>query len=203
MIQGWKMLSIAVGVFSLLAIRCQAQSLKCDEVTAISKMAESRSSSSLQQWKTKAGDSYVARLVYSFRRFELNPTTESATRLLSLIPAAKDDWTLWFSLDGFLCEQEQDRQVKILAKLHARMPHDIARAVILVPEKLPDYVLFASDAVQDPHSDYTIQMQAVCKAQHSAFVAAVKSLTLDDEQWFVTKIFNPDNCRAIETPEAD
>lgn len=120
-----------------------------------------------------------------------------------MIPPSKEEERLWYTLDGFLCEGEPVKQVKTLSELHARMPHDLARAVLLVPEKLPNYISYAYNAVQDPHSDYAVQMQSVCRAKHNAFLDALGSLTPDDRQWFVKKIFDPNECRAIAVPEAD
>jgi hypothetical protein len=115
----------------------------------------------------------------------------------------KEEESIWYTLDGFLCKEEQVNDIKTLAALHARMPHDIARAVLVVPEKLRDYVSYAYDSVQDPHSDYAVQMRSACRAKHEAFVVAVDSLAPDDRQWFVKKIFDPSDCRAIAVPEAD
>ena len=188
----------------LVANLCRAQRLSCNQVTAISMMAESKSSQSLVSWKKKAGDSYVARLVYSFRSSELDPTGEqAASKLFSMIPPSKEVQPLWFTLDGFLCEGEQVKEIKTLAELHARMPHDIAKAVLVVPEKLRDYISYAYDSVQDPHSDYAVQMRLVCREKHKAFVIAVNSLAPNDRRWFVTKIFDPNACQAIAVPEAD
>jgi hypothetical protein len=167
-------------------------------------MAESKSDKALSSWKNTAGEGYIAHLVYAFRSFELQPTDQSAAaRLLSMIPPTSQEESLWYSLDGFLCKEEQDEEITVLAKLHARMPRDISKAVLLVPAKLRDYISYAFDSVQDPESDYAVQMQAVCRGQHKAFLAAVNSLSVDNKRWFVTKIFNPDACRAIAVPEAD
>lgn len=152
----------------------------------------------------KAADSYVARLVYSFRSFELNPNDKlAASRLLSLIPPSEEEEPFWHTLDGFLCKEEGVRKIKMLAELQARIPHDIARAILLAPEKMRDYVSYAYTSIQDPHSDYAVQMRSVCRVRHRAFIIAVNSLAADDRQWFVKKIFNPDGCHAIAVPEAD
>jgi hypothetical protein len=185
-------------------VLCGAESLSCSQVAAISKMAASKSALSLTKWQKKAGDSYIAHLVYSFRAFELNPTDQQvAARLLSLVPPGEDEEPLWHTLDGFLCKEERIEEIKILAALQARFPRDIARAVVLDPKKMLDYVSYAYTSIQDPHSDYAVQMRSVCRTQHNAFVDAVNHLPSDDRQWFVNKIFNPDECRAIAVPEAD
>jgi hypothetical protein len=170
----------------------------------MSTMAESKSKQSLANSKENAGDNYVAHLVYTVRLFELEPTDRlAASSLLSLIPPTKEQESLWYTLDGLLCKEEPVKDIKALAQLHARMSRDIAQAVLIVPEKLRDYVSYAYDSVQDPHSDYAVQMRSVCRARHKAFVLAVDSLGPDDKKWFVTKIFDPQECRAIAVPEAD
>jgi len=197
-------LAILGGLSQMRGRLCGAQSLKCDEVTAISKMAEAKSNQSLATWRMKAGDSYAARLVYSFRLFELTPSVPAAaSKLLAMIPPDKEQEPIWHSLNGFLCEKEQVNEIKTLARFQVRMPRDVARAVLIVPEKLADYVSYAYDSVQDPHSDYAIQMRSACRARHGAFVKAVDSLASHDKQWFIAKIFDPNECRAIAVPEAD
>jgi hypothetical protein len=156
------------------------------------------------RWQKKSGNSYVVRLVYSFRSFELNQNNKlAASRLLSLIPPGKEEEPFWHTLDGFLCKEEEVREIKILAQLQERIPHDIARAVLLVPEKMLDYVSYAYTSIQDPHSDYAIQMRSVCRVRHQAFVTAVNNISAKDRQWFVKNIFNPNECHVIAVPEAD
>jgi hypothetical protein len=200
----WIMQLVIFGNLLLANVLCGAENLSCSQVAAISKMAASKSTPSLAKWQKKAGDSYIAHLVYSFRAFELNPRDRQlASRLLSLVPPSKEDEPLWHTLDGFLCEEERIADLKILAALQARIPHDLARAVVLFPKKMLDYVSYAYTSIQDPHSDYAVQMRSVCLTQHKPFVSAVNSLASDDRQWFVKKIFDPDECRAIALPEAD
>src|SRR3974390_1300766 len=162
----WKMRLVPLCLLVFVAVSlCHAQGLSCDEVTAIAGMAKSTSNQSLSNWRKKAGESYTAHLVYSFRSFELQPTErEAASRLLSMIPPTKEEQPLWNALDGFLCKEQRVRDIKALAELHARMSNNIARAVLLVPEKMRDYVSYAYDSVQDPHSDYAVRMQLVCRA---------------------------------------
>ena len=185
-------------------VTCRAQDLGCSQVAAISNMAESKSQLALTKWQKQAGDIYITRLVYSVRSFELNPNDKlAASRLLSLVPPNKEEEPFWHTLDGFLCKDERVREIKILAELQARIPRDVARAILLVPGKMLDYVSYAYISIQDPHSDYAVQMRSVCRARHKVFVNAVNSLPASDRQWFVKKIFNPDVCYAIALPEAD
>jgi hypothetical protein len=68
---------------------------------------------------------------------------------------------------------------------------------------LPRYVAYASISVHDPHSDYAVQMQAVCRAKHSEFVKAVERLQKDQRDWFVKHVFNPEGCHALALREAE
>jgi len=88
-----------------------------------------------------------------------------------------------------------------LGRLGDRLPRDLARAVLLVPGKMQDYVSYAQTSIGDPHSDYTVQMQKVCKARHKQFVDAVNNLSAKDKNWFVSKIFNLDGCHPLLFPE--
>src|SRR5947209_3264236 len=128
----WIMQLVIFGNLLLANVLCGAENLSCSQVAAISNMAAAKSTPSLAKWQKKAGDSYIAHLVYSFRAFELKPRDRQlASTLLSLVPPSKEDESLWHTLDGFLCEEERIADLKILAALQARIPHDLARAVVL------------------------------------------------------------------------
>ncbi len=101
------------------------------------------------------------------------------------------------------CSAESLADMKSLGGLGERLPRDLARAVLLVPDKLPSYVSYAPISVQDPHSDYAVQMQAVCRAEHPEFVRAVEGLPTDKRDWFVKHVLNPDGCHALALPEAE
>lgn len=62
--------------------RLLAQQLSCDQVPAIAKMADAQSSKALEQLKSSAGNDYRAELVFTFRQFEVKPTSETATAVL-------------------------------------------------------------------------------------------------------------------------
>jgi hypothetical protein len=90
-----------------------------------------------------------------------------------------------------------------LGGLQARLPHSLAKAVALYPEKMYDFVSYAYDSIQDPHSDYAVQMQTVCRHHHERFMTAVNQMPEKDRNWFAAKIFDTARCRAIALPEAD
>jgi len=90
-----------------------------------------------------------------------------------------------------------------LGGLQARLPHSLAKAVALFPEKMYDFVSYAYDSIQDPHSDYAVQMQTVCRHHHERFMTAVNQMPEKDRNWFAAKIFDTARCRAIALPEAD
>jgi len=45
--------------------------------------------------------------------------------------------------------------------LKLRLPQDLAKAVLLVPEKMREYVAYAYPSCADPEGDYALQMQAI------------------------------------------
>lgn len=195
---------LVAAVLSLTPARpALAYDKNCEEITAMAKIARARSSMATASQQEKAGQSYRALLVLRARSFELRPRDKSAAvLLLSLIPQNDDQQTTWVTLGDSLCNDESLVDMKSLSQLGEHLPRDLARAVLLAPEKLSDYVAYASTSVQDPHSDYAAQMQIVCRANHAGFVKAVGKLQADKKDWFARHILNPDGCRAIALPEA-
>jgi|SRR5438067_6063636 hypothetical protein len=181
-----------------------AQEPNCGEVVSMAKMARARSSAVVAAEKQKVGDSYRAQVVFAARSFELRPMDKgAAVRLLNLIPVDDAQHTTWMTLGDALCSPESTADMKSLGGIGERLPHDLAKAVLLVPDKLPGYIVYAPTSVQDPHSDYAVQMQTVCRAKHPGFLKAVEGLPADKRDWFVKHVLNPDGCHALALPEAE
>ena len=167
-------------------------------------MARMKSSPALRKLEALAGESYRSRLVSAFRLFELDQADmNSVLGVIELIPRNADQDAIWHSMDGSLCEHESVEDMKTLGSLQARLPHDLAKAMNRQPNKMYEFVSYAYDSIQDPHSDYAVQMQTVCRRHHELFLSAVSQMSEKDRNWFTTKIFNPSDCRAIALPEAD
>lgn len=188
-------------VWVALSCHIAAVAKPCDAVHAMAKMAEAKNGAELVRWKQRAGDSYRAKLVYSFRKFELNPSDRSvASSALALIPKDKQQDSTWHDGVSLLCPDETDEDLSALGKLQMRLPHDLARAVLLVPNQMQAYVKYAYTSIADPNSDYAVRMQAVCRKEHRAFLNAVAALSPYDKKWFDT-IFETKRCRALKFPE--
>lgn len=181
-----------------------AQEPNCDQIAAMTRMTRAKSSEAVIAGKQKAGDSYRAQVVFAARSFELRPRDRSAAvRLLNLLPQDDAQHTTLMTLGDSLCDQESVAEMKSLSRLEEHLGRDFARAVLLVPDRLPGYVDYATTSVHDPHSDYAVQMEAVCRASHPWFVKAVEGLPADKRDWFVKHILNPDGCHALALPEAE
>lgn len=180
-----------------------AQDLDCGQIGAMARMVRAKSSAGLTMEKRKAGDSYRAQLVFASRLLELHPTEQHAVLLLNLIPKGDEQQTVWMTLGDSLCSAEPVSDMKSLGRLGESLPRNLARAVLLVPDKLPGYVAYAPTSVQDPHSDYAVQMQTVCRGKHAEFVKAVEGLPTDQRDWFVKHVLNPEGCHALALPEAE
>jgi hypothetical protein len=187
--------------FFVACVAC-GQQQNCPEITSIARIARAGSLNSLAREKGKVGASYRVEVVFAARKFELNPTRKSAESLLGLIPNDDDQRLVWITLDNDLCDSESTRDMSLLDRLETRLPHDLARAVLLAPDKMVDYVAYAEEAVGNPENDYGIQMQSVCRLDHAGFLKAVAALPPKDKDWFVHHIFSPDNCKALILPEA-
>ena len=181
-----------------------AQASNCGEIVCMARMARAKSSTVLSAERQKAGDGYRAQVVFAARSFELRlGDKKAADLLLGLIPSDNAQHITWMTLGDSLCSVESVSDMKSLGGLGERLPHDLARAVLLVPDKLPSYVLYALTSVQNPHSDYAAQMQSVCRAEHPEFLKAVEGLPMDRRHWFVKHVLNPEQCHAIAVPEAE
>ena len=180
---------VIFAIAGALAGQSCAEQLNCAQVHAMAQMARASSISELQSLRRSAGESYRAQLVFAFRALELEPTNLTASGVLDFLPQNDSHREEWYSLSGWICEQEQERDVKSLAMLQARMSHDFARSVILVPKKMNEYVSYPLIMGLDPHDDYAERMTAVCRRHHREFTAAIKALAEKDRDWFLRIVF--------------
>ena len=181
-----------------------AQKPNCGEINAIAKMARAISTAELAAHKLNAGESYRAQVVYAAKLIELAPQRQDAAiLLLNLIPKDDEQQQMLMSLGEHHCETESYHEMKLLAQLADRLPRDLTRAVLLVPGKIPEYVAYSITSVEDPHSDYALQMQKVCRARHPEFVEAVTNLPREKRDRFLKYVFDLDGCNALTLPEAN
>jgi len=186
-----------------------AQQLKCTEVHAMAGIASAKSTTELMAWNAKAGDSNRAKIVFSFRLFELHPTDPNyASAILDLIPKDENQSLVFYSLSEDIdCQPEPDNgaeseaDMRALARLESRLPRDWASAVLLVPSRMSAYVAYANASSGYPDSDYAVQMQRVCRTKRREFRDAVDHLSPDAKRWFLSSTFNPDGCHALHFPE--
>jgi len=183
-------------------------------VAAMGRMARAKSVAELVEAKPKTDGDYAVQAVFAVRRFEIMPSSKHAAMLLlNAIPRNEDEQNTWMNMGSSQCDQEPVQDITSLAALADRFARDLARAAILVPERMRDYVWYAAEASSDPHSDYAVQMQKVCRKRHSAFTTAVHQLdkgsgisdyfTTASPDWFRAHILNTETCRALTFPEAD
>ena len=181
-----------------------AEKPNCGEIDALAKMARAISTAELAAHKLKAGESYRAQLVYAAKLLELAPQRQdAAVLLLNLIPKDDQQQQLLMTLGEHHCETESYHEMKILAQLAERLPRDLTRAVLMVSGKIPEYVTYSITSVEDPHSDYAVQMEKVCKARHAEFFDAVTKLPREKRDRFLKYVFDLDGCNALTLPEAD
>ena len=182
----------------------EASNVPCNQVHTIARMALAKSYAALAREKHNAGSSYRAAIVYAARSFELQPSDrKNAVLLLNLLPQDDAQHATVMTLGDSLCDGESVAEMKSLSQLGERLGRNFAKAVLLVPDRLPGYIAYAPTSVHDPHSDYAVQMESVCRAKHSEFVKAVEGLPTDQRDWFVKHVLNPDGCHALALPEAE
>jgi hypothetical protein len=178
-------------------------------------MARAISTTELMKSQNRAGNSYQAQVVFEARLLELNPRDKSAAKsILELLPTNEAQQLALTTFGDSICDTESVRDMGSLDRLEARLPRAFATAVLLVPAQMSAYISFAYESADDPHSDYGIQMQRVCKVNHAAFISAVKKLgdgspeneghlAVPSTQWFIARIFNSKTCRTLVLPEAE
>jgi hypothetical protein len=183
-----------------------SQELGCLDTSVMGRMARANSPAELKARKQKAGDGYRAQVIFAARMLEIEPHDKVAAELLlSLIPKNIDDpqEAVWLELDELdTCKSGglSDSDLEPLFRLQYHLPRLLARAVLLVPDKMPEYVAYALLGMS-PDNDYAVQTRKVCRAKHQEFMKAVERLSPHDKKWFVGTIFNPDGCRTIAFPE--
>lgn len=185
----------------------RAQEPGCAEISALAMMARAQSVAALKARAQKTKDSYRSRLILAARTLELDPQNRPAAEsLLNMLP--KDElgpeqgaWLNLSELEECPTGGISEPDLKPLDGLQDRLPRDAAKAVLLAPAKMLEYISYAPFSV-NPESDYAVQMEKVCKARHALFAKAVDQLSPNDRRWLITKVFNPESCRAIALPEA-
>jgi hypothetical protein len=174
-------------------------------------MASEHSGAALSDLKKRSNSSPRTELVFAARTLELHTTSiAAAAAFLDLLPKYEFDpdaddpvSTAWLDVVGLQdCASGgiSDRELEALFALQYHLPRLLAKAVLISPRKLPD-LLARTQLFITPDSDFTIQLQPVCRRQHKGFLDAVAKLPAKDKQWFVSAIFNPTSCRAIFLPE--
>lgn len=180
-----------------------ASSVPCDQVHASARIVRASSPAAAIAEERKAPTGYVVLVVSAFRAFELQPRSQTlAVALLKRIPVDQAQHEVILALDSAICDDESDAEMKALARVQNDFPRMLARAVRLAPEYMDAYVNYALIAL-NPHSDYAVQMQGVCRNLHQRFTKAVGELSEADREWFKTEVLDPESCRAIAVPESD
>jgi len=193
-----------VAVCSISARGSFCQEATCHEIESLAKIARTRSTDALSREKRSAGDNYRAQVVFAARLFELRPRDKSAAiLLLKLIPQDDAQQTILMTLGDSLCDSEVISDMKSLGRLRDALPRQFAGAVLLVPSSMPAYIAYSLTATLDPHSDYAIHMQRVCRQAHAEFMSAVSLLPSEKRESFTRHILDPKGCRAIALPESE
>ena len=107
------------------------------------------------------------------------------------------------TLGDSLCDTEATSDMDVLSRITEGFAKQLARAVLLEPRFLPNYLTYSTTAVLDPHSDYAVQMKRVCNRLHPEFLKAMAELPKQTQQEIVTLVIRPDDCRTLAIPEAE
>jgi hypothetical protein len=187
-----------------VSIAAKVADIPCEQVHLAAQIAGAGSLAAVEAAKKKAGTGYIVEIISAFRAFELQPKNKVlAEGLLKMIPRDDTQQEIVGALDTSMCDREDDADISILAGVRYSLPAMLAKAVRLAPAYMFEYVSYSLKAAPDPHSDYAIQMQRVCRVLHPEFMKAVGALAESEQKWFTTGIFDPKRCKAIAVREAD
>jgi hypothetical protein len=195
--------TVAAAMLFVWPLARAAEEVPCSSVIKMVQLVHARPSEAAAIVAGTEASDYRTKLAAAAIQLELQPQSENAGRtLLELLPKSDEQQADLMTLGDQLCASESMVDMKILGKLRDRIPRDFARAASLVPSKLPEYVRYSFLAVQDPHSDFVLQMESVCEQRRSDFLSAVQSLPKQDQDWFEGHIFDTNCCRALLKPES-
>ena len=129
---------------------------------------------------------------------------EASWGLLSNLPTTENELTALMTLpDWHEGATKSQADMFRLAAVYDKWPRLLAVAVRRFPEYLPAYIRYGRLAVMDAHSDYTGHEQTVCRSDPKRFAEAVRTLSVDDQDFIRQHVFNPDTCHAIFVSETE
>lgn len=170
----------------------------CEHFDQVVKAARSTSVSTVVTTMNELRDDDYAFVLLSGRRFELDTSKATAEALLQVLPTNKTQYWRWAEHESCAAPV---KDLLTVGNLFERLPRLFARAVGLSPQRLQQYIAFSAIVYEDPHNDYIIHMQVVCRRNPEAFRRVLNSLPVDQGTLISTRVFNPQNCRAIAIPE--
>ena len=91
----------------------------------------------------------------------------------------------------------------VLARVPEKYAAQLAKAVLLSPRHIAEYVKYSIIAIGDPHSDYAPQMARVCRRAHQLFMRGLNQLSESDKEFVARQVIEPATCKALALPEAD
>jgi hypothetical protein len=175
--------------------------ISCNQVHAAARIVGSTSPVAVNEERKSAPSGFVIEIVAAFRAFELQPKNRPvAVLLLEQIPSDESQQEVLSALDAAVCDDESVAEMKALARVKYGFPQLLARAVEIAPEYMRVYIRYSLIAL-NPHSDYAVQMQRVCRSHPREFKKALSTLPETDRRWFAKDVFDPNHCRAIAIPE--
>ena len=147
----------------------------------------------------------LTEFVFFSRWLMLSPkSTVAAHGLLQTIPATQKE-----AEDLMLLSDPPEKisasisDLLALGNIHDRWPQLAARAVLLSPKGMTNYVAYLPLAAIDMHSDFTGNATRVCSKLPKEFRSAIAGLSEEDRAYVRRKVLDPDSCEAIFVGEAE
>jgi hypothetical protein len=198
---------IAPRLILLLAIAGHAQtSISAQAYHLRARLAQARTAARLQQVHSKANvHDKITELVFYTRWLSLSPQSIPAARgLLKTVPATKEEAIALITLADAPEEGDISQgEMTALGQINDGWPRMLARAVLLLPASMKEYVVFLALAADDIHSDFTSHAQKVCRKFPKEFRSAVAALPEEDRTYVRRHVFDAEQCKAIFVGEAE
>lgn len=188
--------------FAMLAVSTTPVSTHCLQEHQAAKILLSRDVAELDRDREALPPSFIFYLMHAYRRFQLEGSVGSAGLLLQALPQTKVEYTATYEIDAGDCAIAPGES-RALDAAYDGMELIAAKALLLSPANMDQYVRFGIFATQDVHSRFGALTVPVCRAYPRAFKRSVMRMPSKDRSWFTTHIFDAWHCTNRMPEEKD
>jgi len=142
----------------------------------------------------------VSQVVYYSKLLALQPKSKpAACGLLRSIPRSEEENDL-SQLGTSLYPGESDREIKATDRASWHFSRNLAHALKLCPQYLPQFIQYGTIALS-PTNSYPNWAARVCRSNPKRFLQAYRTLSAKDQQYIAKYVIHPESCKQIAYPE--